>query len=175
MWGGSMKVEAKFSEVEGAPSEEGRRAQAQEFAQDALSSGSEEMLSSRFLCREVETPPRPLVQSPFSFEEVAVYFTVAEWGLLDLGQKDLYREVMLENYESVAFLAADVEETAREFQRFSLDIVKNEDAKESFGDGPQRQEESHADFGVQQEEVGTEIFGVWIKNPVAHHTSMCRF
>ncbi|XP_060088899.1 zinc finger protein 79-like [Heteronotia binoei] len=78
MWGGSMKVEGSFSEAEGAPPEEGQRVQAQERAQDALSS------------------------------------------------------------------AADVEETAEEFHKFSLEIVKNEDDEENFVDGPQRQEESHA-------------------------------
>ncbi|XP_060086660.1 oocyte zinc finger protein XlCOF6-like isoform X3 [Heteronotia binoei] len=192
MWGGSVKVEEKFSEAKGAPSEEGQRAQAQEHARDTLSIGSEEMLSSHFLCREVKMPPRPLVQSPFSFEEVAVYFTVAEWGLLDLEQKALCREVMLENYGSVAFLAmnardtmvetdkgfaseewlqrfsgrleetisfpnelaatADVEETAGEFQKFSLEIVKIEDAEENFGDGDglQRQEENHTAADVEE-------------------------
>ncbi|XP_060088903.1 zinc finger protein 436-like [Heteronotia binoei] len=141
MWGGPVKVERSFPEAEGAPSEEGQRAQTQERAQDAPSSGSEETLSSPFLCREVETPPQPLVQSPFSFEDVAVNFSMAEWGLLDLDQKALYREVMRENYGSVAFL----EETSGEFQGFSLGIVKNEGAEENSGDGPQRQEESHAD------------------------------
>ncbi|XP_060088908.1 neurotrophin receptor-interacting factor homolog [Heteronotia binoei] len=142
-WGGSVKVERSFSEAEGALSEEGQRAQTQERAQDAPSSGSEKTLSSPFLCREVETPPQPLVQCPFSFEEVAMNFSGAEWSLLDLDQKTLYREVMLESCGSVAFLA-DVEETAGEFQGFSLGIVKNEDAEENSGDGPQRQEESHA-------------------------------
>ncbi|XP_053235637.1 uncharacterized protein LOC128409319 isoform X1 [Podarcis raffonei] len=35
-----------------------------------------------------------------SFEEVVVSFTKGEWDLLDLGQRALYKEVMLENYET---------------------------------------------------------------------------
>nr|XP_060616644.1 uncharacterized protein LOC132766276 [Anolis sagrei ordinatus] len=39
-----------------------------------------------------------------SFEEVAVLFSAEEWGLLDQGQKALYKEVMRENYGNVASL-----------------------------------------------------------------------
>lgn len=39
MWGPSVKVEAEFSEAEGAPSEEGQRALAQKCAQDVFSHG----------------------------------------------------------------------------------------------------------------------------------------
>ncbi|XP_063492704.1 KRAB domain-containing protein 1 isoform X5 [Symphalangus syndactylus] len=43
-------------------------------------------------------------QESVAFEDVAVYFTAKEWDIMVPAERALYRDVMLENYEAVAFV-----------------------------------------------------------------------
>ncbi|XP_075444313.1 uncharacterized protein LOC142487970 isoform X1 [Ascaphus truei] len=47
-------------------------------------------------------------KDPVTFDDVAVYFSEEEWDALNDQQRDLYMEVMRENYENCVFLGLEV-------------------------------------------------------------------
>ncbi|XP_006753068.2 PREDICTED: zinc finger protein 792 [Myotis davidii] len=56
--------------------------------------------------RAMAAPPlRRRAEVGVTFEDIALYFSREEWSLLDEGQRQLYLNVMLENFELISSLA----------------------------------------------------------------------
>ncbi|KAB1255217.1 E3 ubiquitin-protein ligase CHFR [Camelus dromedarius] len=65
-------------------------------------------LGQREVTELISQEQRKMMKSQISFEDVAVDFTLEEWQLLNPTQKNLYREVTLENYSNLMFLGYQI-------------------------------------------------------------------
>ncbi|XP_032064327.1 zinc finger protein 345-like [Thamnophis elegans] len=92
-------------------------------------------IASRIFQSIMERTLHGLAMNLVSFEDVAVFFSVEEWALLDSKQKDLYQEVMLEIKRNMASLGDgwEMEDSGQEapLPKEKREVAEKMDGKQS--------------------------------------------
>ncbi|KAM9037918.1 zinc finger protein 846 isoform X2 [Sarcophilus harrisii] len=78
----------------------------------------------------------PSSQELVTIKDIVVDFTEEEWRLLDLSQKELYKEVMLENVQNLVSLDVEPKFERNEMSRKLQLFVEECDLQRFMKDGP---------------------------------------